>query len=240
VSLPGPVRGLQCLGNEFGAPKVDAQEGSLSVESAIKEFCKNRKSQTVQKGDVIYDRWDISGRGVSKRQSFWLSVIPGPFDQCKEGMISETDCVIVLITALNSCDLSSPFTYGIKGQGEGCIEYSIQVLASVHEGDPPWAGKPVVKFPPPETIRLDLEPASLNGPQIVCSNEKVEKAFTEDDVNAAIEEHCGNDLPFGDPKLSLGGFEHTTNKGSLKIATGLQERDDYFGPYKSEDRDYCK
>jgi hypothetical protein len=242
VPLPGPIRGLECLGNEFGAPKTKTNtlDGSLSVESAIVEFCKNRKDQTVQKGDAIYDRWDITGWGVPKRQSFWLSAIPGPFDQCKEGTIIETDCVMVLTTAMKSCDLDSPFTYGIKGQGEGCIEYSIQISASIHEGDPPWAGGPVIKFPPPETIRSDLEPASLNGPQIVCSNEEVEKAFTEDDVKVVIEEHCGNDLPFGDPRLPLGGFEHTTDKGSLKIATGLQERDGYLGPYKSEDRDYCK
>ena len=124
------------------------------------------------------------------------------------------------------------------------MEYALELGASVHEGDPPW-NQHVIAFPPPETARSDLPPASLDGPQIICSTERLEsKGFTEDDANAAIEEYCGNDLPFGDPNLPLGGFELVVRKGTLNISAswhnGLEDQRGYIGPYSSDQRDFCR
>jgi hypothetical protein len=230
-------RGMKCLQKEWTAPKESTTDGSIAVKAAIEEFCKKRNNQKVKRGDRIYDRWDVSGLGISKRSSLWLSATTGPFDQCGVGTIEEKDCLSVLSSALNSCDKDQTYTTGALAQGEGCSEYAIEVSSSVHEGDPPW-NQHVKMYPPPETVRSDLSPASLVDSQIVCSKERSTSKWSQNDADAAIEEYCGNDYAWSD------GYNPMSNKGALKIAAswtnGLEKKRGYNGPYRSEDRDYCK
>lgn len=171
-SLGSEPRGLNCLQNVWTAPKETTTDGSTSLKAAIEDFCKKRNSQKVEKrGHRIYDRWDVSGLGILKRSSLWLSATIGPFDQCSEGTVEEKDCIIVLNSAMKSCDKEQSYTTGALSQGEGCIEYAIEVSSSIHEGDPPW-DQHIKMFPPPETVRSDLIPASLFDSQIVCSKER--------------------------------------------------------------------
>jgi hypothetical protein len=229
-------RGLKCLQKEWTASKETTTDGSTPVKAAIEEFCKNHNGQKIEKrGDRIYDRWDVSGLGILKRSSVWLSATTGPFNQCDKGTIEDKDCIAVLSSAMNSCDKDQLYTAGVLAQGEGCIEYAIEVSSSIHEGDPPW-DQHVKSFPPPETVRSDISPASLVDSQIVCSKERGSTWSTED-AEAAIEEYCGNDLAWSD------GYSPMSTRGAIKIAAswtnGLEKQRGYSGPYKAEDKDYC-
>lgn len=194
-------RGLVCKETDWRAPKEKTDDGSTSVTSAIKEFCKKRNGQTAEEGtsnEHIYDRWDISGWGVTKRQSLWLRASSGPFSQCPKGTIEERDCVSVMADSLHSCDIGSDFTFGFKVQGNNCMEYAVETSASVHEGDPPWA-EHVKKFPPPETLMSDMYIAS-GVHQIDCYSNRGGK-WNWEDANAAIDRYCNNDLKNGGDTL---------------------------------------
>lgn len=222
-------RDLKCLEKEWSADKKNTNDGSKSVEDAIKEFCKNRKGQSVKKGDDrIYDRWDVSGWGISKRQSMWLSAKAGPFDACKEGKI-EDDCVKVLTGGMKNCDKDKPRSHGMVAQGGGCIEYAIDFSASVHEGDPPW-NQHVIKYPPPEDAKSRLPPASLDGPQIVCSKEKGAQ-WKKEDADRLIEEYCGNDEP---------SLEYAPKPDDAKLWISAGFEDKKGGPYPDDKKGYCK
>jgi hypothetical protein len=237
TDTPTEPRDLKCLQKEWGAPKESTTDGSTTVKTAIQDFCKERNGQRVEnRGDHIYDRWDVSGFGITKRESLWLSATTGPFDQCGQGTINEKDCVAVLTGAMNACDKGQPMTFGAVSQGDGCIEYAIEISPSIHEGDPPW-NQHVKKFPPPEVIRSGLAPASDVDAQVVCSKE-MGGQWSPEDADAAIEEYCGNDYAWSD------GYEPMSIKGNVKIAAswtnGLEKKRGYDGPYKPEDKDYCK
>lgn len=110
-----------------------------------------------------------------------------------------------------NCDIDQSYTTGALAQGEGCIEYAIEVSTSIHGGDPPW-DQHAKRFPPPEIVRSDLRPASLVISQIVCSKEKGSTWLVKS-AEAAIEEYCGNDLAWSD------GYTPMNIKGAIKIAT---------------------
>jgi len=230
-------RGLKCLEKEWMAPKDSTTDGSTPVKIAIHDFCKKRNGQKIEtRGDHIYDRWDVSGLGITKRESLWLSATTGPFDQCNQGTIEEKDCIAVLTSAMNACDKDKPLTTGALAQGAGCIEYAIDISPSIHEGDPPWH-QHVKKFPPPETVRSDMKPASLVDSQIVCSKEKGSQ-WSAEDADAAIEAYCGNDWAWSD------GYEPFTVKGNIRISAswtnGAEKKRGYAGPYKPEDKEFCR
>ncbi|KAF1998640.1 SGNH hydrolase [Amniculicola lignicola CBS 123094] len=194
-------RDLECLGKEWLAPKHNTTDGSTPVVEAIKDFCKRRNGQTVERGqERIYDRWDISDLGVPKRHSFWLSAMTGHFSQCNKGTVIEKDCIRVLTGGMEACPAGQPVTWGMKAQGDGCIEYSIDMSAGVLEGNPPW-NEHVITYPPPETLLSDMRPASEKH-QVDCSIAEGE-GYYDADAETAIEQYCSNDLPYGghDPSM---------------------------------------
>jgi len=197
-----PPRGLVCDKTEWRAPKEQTADGSTSVVAAIKDFCRKRNGQTPEKRtdhEHIYDRWDISGWGVTKRQSLWLRASSGPFSQCPKGTIEEKDCVTVLTDGLYACDSGADYTQGLTAQGNNCIEYAVKTSASVHEGDPPWA-EHVRKYPPPETLMADAMQIASKKHQIDCYTGRGGKNYQKwnwDDANAAIDQYCNNNLDYG-------------------------------------------
>jgi hypothetical protein len=205
-------RDLVCRKGDWRVPKEKTTDGSTSVRDAIKQFCKNRNGALAEKGtnhEHIYDRWDISGWGVTKRQSLWLRASSGPFSQCPKGTLEEKDCVAVLTGGLQKCDQNSDYTFGYQAQGDNCMEYSVETSASVHEGDPPWA-EHVKKYPPPETLMADLYVASGKH-KIDCFTNRGSK-WNWDDANAAIDQYCNNDLKYGG---LLGNFRVQKNGISI-------------------------
>jgi hypothetical protein len=227
-------RELVCMETDWRAPMDKTSDGSASARDAIKEFCKKRNGQTAEKGtenEHIYDRWDISGWGVTKRQSLWLRASSGPYSQCPKGTIEEKDCVSVMTDSLASCDNDSGYTYGYTVQGNNCMEYSIATSPSVHEGDPPWAAEPVKKYPPPETLMADMYLASGKH-QIDCHTARGGQ-WNWDDANAAIDSYCNNDQKNGGHSE---GF--TVKKGSLTISASIGDRQRFPNiPYK--DPEWC-
>ncbi|CAO2647109.1 Nn.00g080310.m01.CDS01 [Neocucurbitaria sp. VM-36] len=222
-------RDLVCKETDWRAPKERTDDGSTSVASAIKDFCKKRNGQTAEKGKTehIYDRWDISGWGVTKRQSLWLRASTGPFSQCSKGTIEEKDCVSVLTDSMNSCDSKSDFTYGFRAQGGNCMEYAVETSASVHEGDPPWA-EHVKKYPPPETLMADMYIAS-GVHQVDCFVNRGGEKWSWDDANAAINQYCNNNLKNGGHskafKVKRGGLQISASVPDLEHFPGTPFRD---------------
>ncbi|KAI8938763.1 hypothetical protein NX059_004629 [Plenodomus lindquistii] len=229
----GRPRDLVCKESEWRAPVKTTADGSTSVESAIQQFCKNRHGLTAEKGsktEHIYDRWDISGWGVTKRQSLWLRASSGPFSQCSRGTLDEKDCIAVLSGGLSSCARDSDYTAGYRAQGENCMEYAVELSASVHEGNPPWA-EHVKKFPPPETLMADMFVAS--GKHQVDCYEARGGQWNWKDADAAIEQYCNNDLKNGGNSKKF-----SVQKGSLTISASVDFKEAGGSPYK--DKDWCR
>lgn len=229
----GRPRDLVCRETDWRAPKEKTSDGSTSVNDAIKQFCKNRNGETAEKGtdhEHIYDRWDISGWGVTKRQSLWLRASSGPFSQCPKGTLKEGDCIAVLTGGLDHCDQGSDFTFGYRAQGENCMEYAVETSPSVHEGDPPWA-EHVHKYPPPETLMADLYIASQKH-QVDCYTGR---GFTWnwDDANAAINQYCNNNLKNGGHSPSF-----SVQKGTITVSASVNFPFTDDSPYK--DKAWCR
>jgi hypothetical protein len=191
---------LQCFDHNWAVLKEKTSDGSTSVLDAIKEFCKNRHGERATPDNFVYDRWDVSGFGIPKRQSMWIRASPGPYEQCqKGGAVWERNCVDVLTSAMRECHPGSPYSHGFKAQGRNCVEYMVDLSASIHEGDPPW-DEHVIKYPPPETVMAyDIQPPTdekaEGKAEIYCSVRKDSK-WSWDDANKAIDQYCGNDRPY--------------------------------------------
>ncbi|KAF1849905.1 SGNH hydrolase [Cucurbitaria berberidis CBS 394.84] len=225
-------RDLVCKETDWRVPKEKTDDGSTSVMDAIKQFCKNRNGETAEKGtdhEHIYDRWDISGWGVTKRQSLWLRASSGPFSQCPKGQLVEKDCVAVLTGGLNDCDKGSNYTFGYRAQGENCMEYAIETSPSVHEGDPPWA-EHVKKYPPPETLMADMYIASKQH-QVDCYKARG-LTWNWNDANAAIDEYCNNNLKNGGHSKPF-----LVKKGTLTLSASVDFDLAGGSPYK--DKAWC-
>lgn len=173
---------------------MDTTDGSTNARDAIEQFCKNHDGTTIQKGsdsDPTYDRWDVSGFGVTKRGSMWIRASAGPFDQCGEGKITYADCKLTLEQGLGSCtDPNNGLTNGFVGQGNECTEYSLDISDSVHDGDPPW-NQHVVAYPPNEHEMVIDNPD--RGPwqvTIGCGGDG--PGYTSDDVDNIINTLCNN------------------------------------------------
>jgi hypothetical protein len=81
-------RRLSCYKSDFRGLKDSTDDVSTPVKDAIKQFCKSREGESAQLFtdiEYIYDRWDVSGWGVTKRQSLWLRATPRHYSQCEEG-----------------------------------------------------------------------------------------------------------------------------------------------------------
>ncbi|KAH9864716.1 hypothetical protein J1614_010652 [Plenodomus biglobosus] len=210
-------RDLVCRESEWRAPREQTSDGSTSALDAIQQFCKNRDGAAVGNGqsEHVYDRWDVSGWGVTKRQSMWIRASRGPFPQCEQGSyaLKKDDCVAVLVGGLTSCDKGSDFTSGFKAQGENCLEYGIDLSPSVHEGDPPWS-EHVKKYPPPETLQSTVVEASGKH-QIDCFIGRGH-SWTWDDANAAINIACN------DRKSGWKDKKYSVEKGSLQLAATIE------------------
>ncbi|KAH7138736.1 SGNH hydrolase-type esterase domain-containing protein [Dendryphion nanum] len=233
--FPAPS-GLQCRNKKWGAPKYKTTDGSTPVLAAIREFCSKRKGQTVEQGkERIYDRWDVSGWHVTKRQSLWLSATTGHFQECKKATI-EDSCEETLAGGLQACNKDTSWTQGMNAQGKNCIEYAIEISPSVHEGDPPW-NEHVASFPPPETVMSSLLPYTGKR-QVDCSVPQGQ-SWDVKDAEAAIEQYCSNNEPYG-------GYDMTVVKGNVTISasvkfntTDLTGQPSYWPtPYKDEG--YCQ
>lgn len=237
-------RDLICLKKTWGAPKERSDEGSTIALHAIREFCAKRDGQEIEKGVEgkgerrIYDRWDISSWGVPKRHSLWISAMPGPFNQCSKGKVIRSDCEKVLIGGMQFCDAGEPFTYGMKAQGEGCMEYSIDISVSVKEGDPPW-NEHVTGYPPPETVYSYLYPATGKRP-IDCTT-AIGEEWKIEDANKGIDEFCGNDKPMRGLQP-----EWTLNSGTLNFSASIDHNitdkeghPNQFWPTPYEDPSWC-
>jgi hypothetical protein len=200
---PGSIivkpRGLSCYESAFRARKDAIDDGSTPVQEAIKQFCRNRKGESAQlltAKEYIYDRWDVSGWGVTKRQSLWLRATPPHYDQCEEGgTIDYDDCFSVLTGGLRFCNEDAPETTGFTAQGDKCLDFEVSLSASVHEGDPPWY-QHVVKYPPPET-QLGIADIDYHHDQPVnCIDVHDSVGWNWDDANAAIEGYCNHARAF--------------------------------------------
>jgi hypothetical protein len=63
--------GLSCYESEFLALKEATGDDSTPVKDAIKQFCKNQEGESAQlvtDEENIYNRWDVSGWWIPKRQ----------------------------------------------------------------------------------------------------------------------------------------------------------------------------
>ncbi|KAF1993563.1 hypothetical protein P154DRAFT_582692 [Amniculicola lignicola CBS 123094] len=208
-------RGLTCLWSDFSAPKNKMEDGSTSEEQ-------------------IFNGWYVSRFDIKQRGSMWISGAAAAFDQCKEGTVKEDDCRSVLTRGVKQCYKSDTVTHGITAHDENCIDYAIEFSSSIHEDDPPW-NQHIISYPPPDEIKSELSPAAIDRPEVVCSKERGGK-WTKEDADAAIEQHCGNDLPFGKA-------DEYTEKGSVKISASFQdstEKRGFSGPYPEDKKGYCE
>lgn len=221
----GPPRAVECFARPYGVAKEDTGDVSSPVMNAIKRFCKNHHGERATADNFIYDRWDISGYGIPKRQSMWIRASPGSYAQCGNGgRVWERDCVNVLTGAMNECDKDFSFSHGFKAQGENCLEYMADMSANLHEDNPPWK-RDDAKYPPPETVKpFDIPPATDLGKEGLVDiyiTESTGQGLNWDDANQAINEFCNNDQVYteGHKSVRVGDVDIIAGPASFWVSS---------------------
>lgn len=230
VPIPKPAQPT-CLKREYAAPQRDGdvKSGATSVESAFRKWCSDIDGKTVEKQpgiDTMFARWGFADYDVPDRHSFWLRASYSPVGDCGDkGQVSKDDCINVLNSGMAFCDANSGGTHGLTGQGKNCVEYSIDISDGMHDGSPPW-NENVVAFPPPEKAQSgygDFLPVEIN-----CKS--TGSGVKLDDVNAAIDEFCSSDGPYGGRNVNV-------QKKNLRIDAIIDFGFSHPTPYK--DNNWC-
>ncbi|KAF2792072.1 hypothetical protein K505DRAFT_388144 [Melanomma pulvis-pyrius CBS 109.77] len=228
-SPPSPARPRDpvCLGRDWHAPKNYAVDDTMPISAVALQWCAGFGGHEVSRiGDgVVATRYMISGRGASGRQAYWLWARAGPFEQCNGGgKVIYEDCINVLNHGLEFCDKDSPLTTGFTGQGDGCVEYTVEIGDNVNDRVPSWSPDQVVHFSPPETVDLQTWVPEIvyngvyggswkdDGTSHIYCDAQDGYGFTDEDVENVIGNVCidgANLVPDG---YATGLFQvHTVN-----------------------------
>ncbi|KAF1997829.1 hypothetical protein P154DRAFT_578565 [Amniculicola lignicola CBS 123094] len=226
----------ECYHRYWGAPKMEADEATVPAFHRITKFCSDNHDVEVGKDfpDDRYVREDLSSWGIPKRQSYWIRANAAPFTQCATGVIDKQDCIAVLYNALDKCD-PGDITYGVRAQGGGCVQYTLDVSDVVNDDEPPW-NEHVAHYPGIERPELHANEQDDTMPQTPCPNNpdcqmndiqcKVgsDTSFDMADADQAIEEYC-----------------NTKGKHSevLRVLVNHFAVVSYFDPEKYMDEKYC-
>jgi hypothetical protein len=229
----------QCLKGKWGAPRGEqeikkAGVGGTSVDSAYNQWCqeidgKEVKDQLVL--DTLYDRWGFSDLNVPDRHSFWLRAKYAKREGCQGTGTAKADiCKEAIQKAMETCAPSSGFTQGFIAKPEGCVDYSVEISGSVHEGSPPWDDH-VVNFPPSEDT--EAQSGGTNIPS--CSSiagikHRVAKVA---DLEKAIDEYCSNGSEF---EMENSNEDWRTHNAGISIALASSTFKKSSGPGSNSKR----